>query len=146
MDGGPGSIDALDEHLSIEALQLNPAWRVPSTMLAAEAADEMAACGYDHAPTAADTTIVCSLRTLKNAPVSSFAVDHAISTQPEQRLTPGSSLRLLRRVLRAHEYAVVRDTLGGVGIVTRADLAHPAFTSSVFNTVMVLEQGLNEFL
>jgi hypothetical protein len=149
VDRKRAGMHALDSHLTISALRLEPAWRVQRGALCRHAAHEMSGLGFDFAPIESDGTGVthfCSLADLRSSSGSLHVQAVARPLEMNQLLTPTASVRDLRRALIENEFVVIEDTLGGIGVVTHADLAHPVVSSSAFHTLMVLDHGLGAFL
>lgn len=140
--------DMLWQRLDVGHLGLEPAWVVPSECTASKALGEMRARSFDVAPVAAAGSPLTwvSVEALERARPRSRVVASCQPVAADHRVRLDTPLAVVVERLAAHAHLIVEDRLGGVAVVTRADLARPAFAALALMTVLGLEQRMNSFL
>jgi hypothetical protein len=145
---GDGGQNVLWNSLDIAALELDSAWIAAPHERASTAAAQMKEQGFDVAPIDGrkGCTHFVSVSDLQSAEAGALVIDCAVPVPPERKASVRTPLgEVLQRVLDL-DWLFATDALGGIAVVSIADIARPAFTAMALSTVLGLEQRLNEYM
>lgn len=136
------------DQLTVASLGLSPAWRPTPTASASACAKQMHQRGFHAAPVIDHTGTLHSvhLAALRSLPPRSTVGDAMRPVEAAQVVTPTTPLSEVISRLRTHDALFARDSLGGIGVITLADLARPPFAAAMFASITELEQRLNQLL